>query len=66
MPEMGGHELSEQAACLQSQMKVLFMSGYTDDTAVHEGVRVQGIPFLQKPFTLEQLARVVRDTLDSK
>ena len=66
MPEMGGRELSKQAARLQPQMKVLFMSGYTDDTTVQEGVRVQGIPLLHKPFTLEQLARVVRDTLDGK
>jgi DNA-binding response OmpR family regulator len=46
-------------------MKVLFMSGYTDDTLLSEGIKVQGTPFLQKPFTLQELGRRVRELLDS-
>ena len=54
MPEMGGRELAQQAISLRPEMKVLFMSGYTDDTLLSEGIKVQGTPFLQKPFTLQE------------
>ncbi len=64
MPEMGGRELAEQARLLHPEIKVLFMSGYTDDVLILEGVKAQGIPFLQKPFTLQELGRTVRDVLD--
>lgn len=66
MPGVGGRELAEQAAPLHPEMKVIFMSGYTDDTLIAEGVQIKGIPFLQKPFTLPELAHKVRDVLDSK
>jgi CheY-like chemotaxis protein len=66
MPEMGGRELAEQAAALYPNMKVLIMSGYTDDALAREGIKVRGTPFLQKPFTLQELARRVREVLDSK
>lgn len=64
MPEMGGRELSEQAAPPHPEMKVLSMSGYSDDTLVREGIKVQGVPFLQKSFTLHNLAHRVREALD--
>jgi two-component system CheB/CheR fusion protein len=64
MPEMGGRELAEQAHLLHPGLKVLFMSGYTDDVLILEGIKAQGIPFLQKPFTLQELGRTVRDVLD--
>lgn len=66
MPEMGGRELAEQAKPLHPEMKVLFVSGYTDDILIREGIKLQGSPFLQKPFTLQALARMVREVLDSK
>jgi CheY-like chemotaxis protein len=66
MPEMGGRELAEHTAALYPNMKVLFMSGYTDDALVREGIKVLGTPFLQKPFTLQELARTVREVLDAK
>ena len=63
MPEMGGRELAEEAKLLHPEMKDLFMSGYTDDMLIREGVKLQGTPFLQKPFTLQSLAqRVPRGT----
>ncbi len=65
MPEMGGRELAEQARLLHPEIKVLFMSGYTDDVLILEGIKAQGIPFLQKPFTLQELGRTVRDLLDA-
>lgn len=66
MPGMGGRLLAEEGARLYPEMKVLFMSGYADDTLVREGIKIKGTPFLQKPFTLQQLARKVRDVLDIK
>jgi len=62
MPEMGGRELAEKVSPLRPEMKVLFMSGYSEDPLIHEGSQ---IPFLEKPFTLRELARRVREVLDS-
>jgi two-component system, chemotaxis family, CheB/CheR fusion protein len=64
MPELGGRELAESALKLRPGMKVMFMSGHTQDVVLKEGVR-KGAAFLQKPFTPVGLAQMVRDTLDS-
>ena len=64
MPGMRGHELAEVMGKLRPQVKVLFISGYTDDAAIHQGVLVEGIQFLQKPFTPDALALKVRSVLD--
>ena len=64
MPGMRGHELAEVMRTLRPQIKVLFISGYTDDAAIHQGVLAEGIQFLQKPFTPDALARKVRSVLD--
>jgi signal transduction histidine kinase/CheY-like chemotaxis protein len=64
MPQMGGRELAERIASLRPEMKVLFMSGYTDDEIVHHEVPDAGIAFIQKPFTPDSLERRVRDLLD--
>ena len=65
MPGMGGRELAEQARPLHPNMKVLFMSGYTDDSLIREGIKVKGTPYIQKPFSLAQLGRQVRELLDN-
>ena len=65
MPELGGRELAEGALKLRPALKVLFMSGHTQDVILKEGVQ-QGAAFLHKPFTPLQLAQKVRDTLDGK
>ncbi len=65
MPQMGGRDLADHLAPLYREMKVLYMSGYTDDAIVHHGVLNPGTAFLQKPFTPAALARKVREVLDA-
>jgi two-component system CheB/CheR fusion protein len=64
MPGIGGRELAERAALLRPEMKALFVSGHTDDSVLNMGIKLRGTPFLQKPFTLVQLAKKVREVLD--
>jgi CheY-like chemotaxis protein len=64
MPELGGRELAEAAFKLRPGMKVMFVSGHTQDVVLKEGVQ-KGSAFLQKPFTPFGLAQKVRETLDA-
>jgi CheY-like chemotaxis protein len=64
MPEVGGRELADGVLGLRPGVKVLFMSGHTEDVILKEGVQ-HGTPFLQKPFTPAALAQKVRETLDA-
>lgn len=65
MPQMSGRELAERLAPILPEMKVLYMSGYPDNTIVQHGVLEAGTAFLQKPFTLNALELKVREVLDS-
>ena len=65
MPHMGGRDLADRFAEVRPNMKVLFMSGYTDHAVVHRDL-THGSAFLQKPFTPENLARAVRRLLDER
>jgi two-component system, cell cycle sensor histidine kinase and response regulator CckA len=65
MPHMGGRELAERFAAVRPKMKVLFISGYTDQAVMHRHL-MPGSAFLQKPFTPEAFARKVRNVLDAE
>ncbi|MBI5569138.1 MAG: PAS domain S-box protein [Desulfomonile tiedjei] len=64
LPKMDGKTLFERLAPSRPDMKVLFVSGYTENFIVHHGVLDRGVHFIQKPFTLDGLARKVREVLD--
>ena len=65
MPGQSGLQLARQLATERPQMKVLYMSGYTDEAIVRHGLLDPGTNFLQKPFTPTVLARKVREVLDA-
>ncbi|MBI4951581.1 MAG: PAS domain S-box protein [Myxococcales bacterium] len=64
MPKMSGSALARALAATRPTLKVIFMSGYTDDAMVHHGVLDAEAHFLAKPFTANELARKVREVLD--
>jgi CheY-like chemotaxis protein len=64
MPEMSGRELAETLQDRQPGLKVLFMSGYTDDEVLQRGVSGKDAPLVRKPFAAEELVRRVRMLLD--
>jgi PAS domain S-box-containing protein len=65
MPEMSGRALAEKLTAIQPSLRVLYMSGYTDDTILRYGAMDSGQGFLQKPFTKKELAIKVRELLDA-
>lgn len=64
MPHLGGKQLAEQITALRPMCRVLFLSGYTADAVIREGVGESEFEFLQKPFTPLLLAKKVREVLD--
>ncbi len=65
MPGMSGRELAEQLRPMRPQMKLLCLSGYTEDALLHHGISCEEFAFLQKPFTPASIAYKVREILDA-
>jgi hypothetical protein len=65
MPLMSGRDLAKRLRPLRPDMKVLYMSGYTDDAIVHHGVLEKGTAFIGKPFSIDALSRKLREVLDN-
>jgi len=63
MPEMKGTELRDRINAIRPGIKVLFMSGYTSNVIVHHGVLEEGVRFIHKPFSMQDLAAKVRDAI---
>jgi CheY-like chemotaxis protein len=65
LPGINGGQVAQLLTAARPTIKVLYLSGYTDDAIVHHGVLEPGVAFLQKPFTPAVLGRKVREVLDS-
>ena len=65
MPGLGGRVVAEKLLQERPELRVLYLSGYTDDALVREGVLHDRVNFLQKPFSPVALAQKVREVLDS-
>ena len=66
MPEMNGRDLARTLLSLYPDLKRLFMSGYTANVIAHHGVLDEGVHFIQKPFSMKDLAAKVREVLESE
>jgi PAS domain S-box-containing protein len=66
MPGMGGRELANRLMTVRPSLKVLYVSGYTEDSMVHRGVLEPGVRFLAKPYSATTILAVARDLLDSE
>ena len=64
MPGMSGPQLADQLIHLHPKMKVLYMSGYTDNAVFHHGILKEGVNYIQKPFTINGLMKKMREVLD--
>jgi DNA-binding NtrC family response regulator len=64
MPKVSGRELAEELRARRGGMKVLYMSGYTDNAIVNTGILQKEVAFLQKPFTPAALTQKVREVLE--
>jgi len=65
MPQVSGRELADRLRALYPNLRVLYMTGYTEDAIVRHGISTAGVACLRKPFVLETLARKVREVLDA-
>ena len=65
MPGMNGRELAQRISEIRPNVKVLYMSGYTENVVGHNGTLDAGVRLLQKPFNLRDLKRIVREVLDT-
>ena len=66
MPDQGGTALAASLRADHPDLKVLFISGYTDNSIVRQGILEEGLRFLQKPFTPQRILEKVRQVLDEE
>jgi PAS domain S-box-containing protein len=66
MPRLSGRELVTRITAARPELKILYISGYTDDSIFRHGVLEGGVAFLQKPFNLKDLAQKIRQVLDGE
>ena len=64
MSGMNGRELYEQVSAIRPGLKVIYMSGHTENAIAHHGVLDSGIAFIQKPFSTEAILQKIRQVLD--
>jgi CheY-like chemotaxis protein len=65
MPQLSGRDLAARLAARRPELRIVYMSGYTDDEVLRHGVQHDSVPFLAKPFTVLELAERLREALDS-
>jgi len=65
LPQMGGRELAERLLSVRPDLKVLYMSGYTENAIVHHGILNEDVGFLQKPFKVNVMVQKIREALDA-
>jgi CheY-like chemotaxis protein len=65
LPGASGREAARQVLAVRPTVRVLYMSGYTDDAIVHHGILDPGLAFIEKPFTADDLARRIREVLEA-
>ncbi len=63
MPRMSGREFADRLLELRPETRLLFISGYADDVVLQTGLVMKGVPYLQKPYSLKQLAAKVQEVL---
>ena len=66
MPDMNGRRLADELVTRRPGLRVLHTTGYTQNAVIHNGVLDPGVAFLPKPFSLDSLARKVRQVLDGQ
>jgi PAS domain S-box-containing protein len=66
LPDGNGREAARRMLAIRPSMRVLYMSGYTDEAIVHHGALHEGVAFIQKPFTAEQIVHKIREVLDAE